>query len=273
MNIIHYLGKGVYHEDNNMPCQDFANHCYASNGNIIMALSDGCSSAKYSQDASRITVETIIDYFEKNEIDTITDDTESKQKLLDYVNNAFEKFNKKNYLSSPSQFSATLLFAVIGKEKVLIGHIGDGNIVCCDKTGKISLYSDEENGAASNQTFFSVDADAVDHFRINIIARTDVSEVIMYSDGPQKMFYYIGNKKTENAAAGLLTEVYNNEITDCKTLSDRLCYLTGDAMYQLMDDWSILIFDEDQTQCDDIYFNPVSMKERFLKGYKNENRS
>ena len=43
MNIIRYLGRGVYHEDNGIPCQDRAKYRYAANGNVILAISDGCS--------------------------------------------------------------------------------------------------------------------------------------------------------------------------------------------------------------------------------------
>lgn len=270
MNIIHYLGKGVYHEDKNMPCQDFANHCYADNGNIIMALSDGCSSARYSGEASRISVESVITYFEKHTIEEFLNNKNNKNDLIAFIISSFQKYDKKKYLNSPSDFSATLLFVVINDSKVLTGHIGDGNIVCCDQQGNITLFSEEENGSASNQTFFSVDIDAEDHLRLDVVKKSMVNNVIMYSDGPQKMFYYIGNKNTENAAAGLLTEIFNNEINNCAQLSERLTYLTGDAMFQLMDDWSMLIYDEKQKQCTDIYFNPISMKKNFLKGYKNE---
>lgn len=272
MNIIHYLGTGVYHEDNRIPCQDFANHCYADNGNIIMALSDGCSSAACAEDASRLTVESVISYFEKHTVAGFEADKNAPEELLCHIRGAFEKAGKKQYAASPSRYSATLLFAVMDSEKVLLGHIGDGNIVCCDRRGNITAYSAEENGSASNQTFFTVDDDAADHFRTEVLPRSEVADLIMYSDGPQKMFYFIGNKKNEAAAAGLLTEVYKGEIADCAALSDRLTYLTGDAMYQLMDDWSMLIYDEAQPQCADISFRPISMKQNFMKGFRHENR-
>ena len=54
------------HEKRGIPCQDFINHVYAENGNYVMALSDGATSAKYAQEAARTTVSSIIQYFENH---------------------------------------------------------------------------------------------------------------------------------------------------------------------------------------------------------------
>ena len=57
------------------------------------------------------------------------------------------------------------------------------------------------------------------------------------------------------------------EISDCAGLAEALAEMTSDSMYQLMDDWSMLILDAEQAQCEDLRFDPVSMKQRFMQDF------
>lgn len=267
MNIIQFLGRGVNHEENGLPCQDYAQYCYAPNGSVIMVLSDGCSSAKYAEQAARVNVESVIDVFSRQKLPEFVANRSCREQLLTTIRGNLEKIAPAEYRADPAQFSATLVFAVADKDNVLIGHIGDGNALCCDRNGAVTCFSEEDNGGASDRTFFTVSDAALPHFRLQLIPAGQVENMILYSDGPQKMMYYLGDKITQNAASAILTEVHKGLIKDCTSLADRLAELTNDALFQLMDDWSVLIFDRSQRQCDDLSLKPVSMRARFMEHF------
>lgn len=54
---------GIIHDKRGIPCQDYINYSYADNGNYIMALSDGATSARFAKEATKVTVESVINFF------------------------------------------------------------------------------------------------------------------------------------------------------------------------------------------------------------------
>ena len=272
MNIIRYLGRGVYHEDNGVPCQDRAKYRYAANGNVILALSDGCSSAEYAETAAETNVDAVLRLFSDVKLKDFLDQEKNAADVIDPILAAMEKHNGKRYAEESSDFSATLLFAVSDGKDILLGHIGDGNILCVSPDGKTVFYSQEENAGAADRTYFTVSPDAKAHLRLTLVPAKDVRNVILYSDGPQKMLWYRGDKNIEKAALALAADVQAGKITCCRQLSDTLTEMTSGAMYQLMDDWSMLILDTEQNQCSDLTFDPVSMKQRFMNAFNEQNR-
>lgn len=271
MNIIRYLGRGVYHEDNGTPCQDRAKYRYAMNGNVILAISDGCSSAKYAEDAADVNVDTLLRLFSEWKLQEFLDQGKNAADIIDPILKALKKRNARHFSEDASDFSATLLFAVSDGRDILLGHIGDGNILCVDKEGKTAFYSQEENAGSSDRTYFTVSSDAKAHLRLTLVPAHKVRNIILYSDGPQKMLWYRGDKDIEKAALELSEKVRNGEITSCGSLADTLAEMTSNAMYQLMDDWSMLILDTQQPQCSDLTFEPVSMKQRFMNAFTGQN--
>ena len=270
MNIIRYIGRGVYHEDNGVPCQDRAKYVYAKNGSVILALSDGCSSAAFAEEAAEINVDTVLRLFSDMPLKDFLAQEKNAADVIDPILSAMKKKHAKRFARDPSDFSATLLFAVCDGTDILLGHIGDGNILCVSNDGTTAFYSQEENDGAADRTFFTVSADAKAHLRLTLVPAKDVRNIILYSDGPQKMLWYHGDKDVEKAALALAGRVSSGEISCCAQLADALADMTADAMYQLMDDWSMLILDAEQPQCSDMVFDPVSMKQRFMKSFGKE---
>ena len=267
MNIIRYLGRGVYHEDNGVPCQDRAGYRYAANGNVILALSDGCSSAKYAEAAADANVDTVLRLFSGVPLRDFLRRDMTAADVIDPILAAMKKKYGKRFTEAPAEFSATLLFAVTDGSDLLIGHLGDGNALCVKKDGTTAFYSPEDNDGAANRTFFTVSSDAKTRLRLTQLPAAGVRNVLLYSDGPQKMLWYRGERNIERAALALAAEAQKGAVTDCAGLADTLAAMTGDAMYQLMDDWSMLLLDTQQPQCEDMLFDPVSMKQRFMKEY------
>ena len=271
MNIIRYLGRGVFHEDNGVPCQDRAKYRYAKNGNVILALSDGCSSAKYAEAAADANVDTVLRLFSRLSLREFLRREDRAAGVIDPILAAMKRKYGKRFTETPSDFSATLLFAVTDGEDLLIGHLGDGNALCVREDGSSAFYSPEDNAGSADRTFFTVSPGAKDRLRLTALPMRDVRNVLLYSDGPQKMLWYRGDRDIEKAALELTDKVREGAIADCRTLSDTLAEMTADAMYQLMDDWSVLLLDTRQPQCRDLRLDPVSMKQRFMKTFNERN--
>ena len=267
MNIIRYVGRGVYHEDNGVPCQDRAKYRYAENGNVILALADGCSSAKYAEAAADANVDTVLRLFSELSLRDFLQQDKTAADVIDPILAHMKKRHGKRFTEAPFDFSATLLFAVTDGRDLLIGHLGDGNVLCVKKDGSPAFWSPEDNAGSADRTFFTVSPDAKAHLRLTLLPADDVTNVLLYSDGPQKMLWYRGDRNVEQAALALANRVREGAITNCAGLADALAEMTADAMYQLMDDWSMLVLDTEQKQCDDMLFDPVSMKQRFMKTF------
>ena len=267
MNIMQYLGRGVYHEDNGVPCQDRAHYRYADNGNLILAISDGCSSAKYAEKAAETNIETVIKLFSGMTLREFLDRNKNAADIIDPLLAALKKKEPRRFDKDPTEFSATLLFVVTDGKEILTGHIGDGNILCAKGDGTAAYYSEEENAGSADRTFFTVSPDAKAHLRLTLLPADDVTNVMLYSDGPQKMLWYRGDRDIQKAALELAGRVHAGEIANCAQLADALADMTADAMYQLMDDWSMLVLDKEQKQCGDMLFDAVSMKQRFMKTF------
>lgn len=268
MNIMQYLGRGVYHEDNGAPCQDRARYRYAKNGNVILAISDGCSSAKYAETAAETNIAAVIKLFSGMTLREFLFRDLTAADIIDPITEALRKKEPKRFEKEPSDFSATLLFAVTDGSNILTGHLGDGNILCAKADGTAAYYSEEENAGSADRTFFTVSPDAKAHLRLTLVPADDVTNVMLYSDGPQKMLWYRGDRDIRKAALELTGRVHAGEIANCTQLADALADMTENAMYQLMDDWSMLVLDTEQKQCDDVLFDPVSMKQRFMKTFE-----
>ncbi len=268
MNIIRYLGRGVYHEDTGVPCQDRARYRYAKNGNVILAIADGCSSAAFAETAADVNVDTVLRLFSNITLRDFLRQNKNAADVIDPILAAMKKKHPGQYEKDPTEFSATLLFAVTDGRDILLGHLGDGNLICADSEGGTAFYSKEENQGSASSTYFTVSPDAKAHLRLDLVPAKNVRNILLYSDGPQKMLWYNGDKDIEKAALALISHVRSGEIKDCRGLTETLTDMIADAMYQLMDDWSMLILDTEQKQCRDLPFDPVSMKQAFMKRFQ-----
>ena len=74
-----------------------------------------------------------------------------------------------------------------------MGHIGDGVIAGLFNSGAnemLRVLSHPENGEQINITFFMTDPDAIEHFRISIQRHTNLTGIMLMSDGPEEVLYH-----------------------------------------------------------------------------------
>ena len=264
MKIFKYLRQGLAHYEKGIPCQDYIRTFTTENGNIILAISDGCSSSEFAIEGAMINTQAVINIFKDIDISSInTEKTELKKILLDECFRLIDKdysskkgSNTNDYSENVSirhKYSATLLFAVINtnQNKAVIGHIGDGIIVGSNKETDILYISDAENiNSQSNMTYFTTSSNAEDHIRIDFIDLNDIENIFLSSDGAYQMLWEYGFNASRNlkyhagtSAAHVAHKICTGEIktnADFKFLLDDLCH------YPLLrsDDWSIVIWNK-----------------------------
>ncbi len=196
---------GNDHVEAHMPCQD--NEYYiGKNGIHVLAVSDGAGSKKYSQYGSEIASKSVCEYLVK-EFDNLYlscetygkskgEIEESRKLVRDSIFNYVKKkiIEKADELQVPQdELACTLLFVAMKDEKIMIGHIGDGVICGLFNSGadeSLRVISHPENGEQINITFFMTDPDAVEHLRITTDRMTNLTGVMLMSDGPEEVLYH-----------------------------------------------------------------------------------
>ncbi len=193
--------KGSSHIKNNTPCQD-RTVSKTSNNVTVISLSDGAGSCSKSEIGAEISTQFVADYLCDNFDDLIKkkDEIISKIILEGIVSNLNEKASDLNL--PVNEFSSTLLFVGVKSDQYLAGHIGDG-LIGYFEDNETKILSIPENGEHSNETFFTTNKNALNHFRIYKNNIENILGFILMSDGSYESLF---NKKE-----GILTKA-NSDI-------------------------------------------------------------
>ncbi len=285
MKILEFLGKGVAHEDMDKECQDRLSCIETADGRTILAVSDGCSSSEFAQKAAECNIGVINKIYSRFSLKQLNRD--SFIELYPEAAQSFSRFEKDD-LASCFEFAfryelfklaaslrpkgvgsrdlcATLLFAVIEKDQTAVGHIGDGNVIFFDDKGRTVFRSDEENGATSSHTYFTLSADFTDHFRYDIIPTESYSGVMLFSDGPQSMFRMERGSIEKGAYEIVMKPIFDREIVNRAQLTAALQKSLANAMHYGFDDWSIIAAAKSVGESAEL--TPVSLKELFMETF------
>lgn len=282
MNIFQFLGKGVFHEDHGMECQDRLLIRRVSERKHIFAISDGCSSSAYAKEAAQRnvdTIETIFTQLNINELSagslaTVFPKLGQKLLSLDDIGECFRvifrsqmvKLARQMHIQNPKleDFCATLVFLVQEEEKTLIGHIGDGVLICYNAQGVATYISNPENGQDSSHTYFTLSDDFSSRFHYEVIPTDTYESCVLFSDGPQKMFYYEGGGVVEQGVRDeIIIPMIMGKIQTNQDFQNKLQELISHAMHYIFDDWSIIVAQKGQGA--EIDEKPLSLKSIFNK--------
>lgn len=241
MDTLGYLGTGICHEKEGIPCQDALGSRNMENGNRVWALSDGAGSAAFAAQASWGNVKAVMDFFEGHPLASflLLPEQEQKEALLGACREALEK-SSEEFAERPWDFSATLLFFVWDGTHWLAGHLGDGFLTVIDREGTAIITSEPDNWGNRSGTWFTVSLDAGEHLRLYTDPARLPGQLLMVSDGPCAMFRTRSCSHFETAAE-LLGYVRQGDITSAQTLAEVLDQMTYYA-YDRRDDWSVLIW-------------------------------
>lgn len=132
--------KGSYHDIN----QDFF-ICRSYKDTHIIVVSDGMGSKMFSHFGSRYICESVCDVISNNMIDT------DSMNFRDIIYECYEEWKRRLADYDISQCYATMLAAVVMKNKIKAARLGDG-FISIYADGKISCLFDKKENCFINET-------------------------------------------------------------------------------------------------------------------------
>lgn len=264
MGVLQYLGRGILHEQNGAPCQDSVLARRLRNGLTVLALADGAGSAEYARLAARINCGSMVSFFgamkTEEEFRAFLELPQRLQVafLLSYCRSDILRHMRRKNCRDAAEFSATLLFCVIGQDNVLTGHLGDGGLYCMGQGSMLVSGADNIQGR-SNATYFTVSRDAPAHLRLECFRRSDVEALLLTSDGTAKLF-------ADPSVPATLLQAAGGELRSSRDLGEALKQLSWAPLLR-MDDWSVLLWAEKLPELWEEPPRPVSMQEEELGKY------
>ena len=229
---------GVQHLKNNIPCQDSSVVFDDKNFNVLV-VSDGCGSSKFSQFTSkeltlgmkRFVVSTYNMLFSsllnnKNLTDDVIESNlhELKQSLTKHaiglVKDMIENEHDRT-MNDFADFYATLLMAVVGKEKTFWFKVGDGGIVVQraykdenDKVVRHNVSLDDKTkskGNMANETHYICPTLAQEHIQFGLIDNNNLSGIVLMTDGVSERLISQNNTYVSNRLNN-----FTNDLNDDK---------------------------------------------------------
>lgn len=193
---------GRAHEKRGITCQDKIAYGL-KNGIRVIALSDGAGSSIYSHIGAEVANKTITDYLFRNFEKIYNSEAEHVAgTVINKVLLAINKEKEKIEGSILEDFSATLLFIAVYKNKFIAGHIGDGVIAYTTKDSTAKVLSVPNNGEYANQTYFVTSKQSENMLKLFRGKTTNINSFMLMSDGAATSFY---NNRNQTLTSGVLT--------------------------------------------------------------------
>ena len=183
---IHHSVRGKAHKENGAPCQDKTYYLNKDDLHVI-SLADGAGSSKYSDKGAKIVTKFIEEFLCDN-FDNLYSDIENKQFIKKIIDGIVNKIHSTYKGSEITDYSSTLLFVAVRRDKYVLGHIGDGSIAI-NTDGSIKVISEPENGESLNSTYFFTSESPTDHLRLQRGVINGDTSFILMSDGSYECLY------------------------------------------------------------------------------------
>lgn len=245
-----YYGKsmiGESHVQKGIACQDYSKAITLKNGWCVAAVADGVGSARYSEIASQIAVETLVEICYQN----LTDGNFDTEKIKRFIFASFMTAQKRiedyayQHEHGLIDYDTTLSCIVYDGKRIVYGHSGDGGIVGLTVQGeyrKITQPQKAEDGICVIPLRAGANAWVIGE------SSEEFASILLATDGIYDTFfpYLLRGQRTE-IYVPLIRFFMDNDILDAheNTLSDieksRLDYIRGEAYSSVKDDKTILV--------------------------------
>jgi|GEM_PF-1040119 len=276
--------QGKDHIETNKPCQDYV-FSRRENGVVAIALSDGAGSKKASEIGAEIVTkkvtELLVHHFDEYLMKTeeVGDSTDSfkrfpnlRETLINELTKELNAYVIKHGDLNYNDMASTLLFFAFKNDTYLMGHVGDGLIVgrmVDPGRDYLKVLSYPDNGAEANITFFMTNDDLPDHFKLFSGSISELSGVILMSDGPEEVLFNPQDGIHPNTESLFLNFHNNAPATYQKVLENLLKNEIAKFSY---DDLSlnILMLDDITLSKENVinqleFFEAVKSKDQFIK--------
>jgi hypothetical protein len=188
---------GTSHLAQGLPCQDAylcSMHTTAAGQPVLIAaVADGAGSAERAESGAIIAVEALAIALQ-DEFKDVSDTAN----LADLVRHAIGEVPLALDLQAEkegrpvSDFNATLLVAVLTRERAVVAQIGDGAVVVDDGSGWRPIHW-PDHGEYANTTRFVTESEAVASVRLAVL-ETPPKRVCLFSDGLERLLLDFARK-------------------------------------------------------------------------------
>lgn len=181
---------GSRHREKGLLCQD-STACQVAEGKLAIALVDAVgttdTSSKNSREMATLINQFLLEHFDM--ILTSDENTVSYNFMLQIEQRLSQK--SKEYELDKKELASTLMGIVIDPEEgtYCMIHLGDGAIAAQEKSGKVYLLSEPENGRKLTETVLSTSEHALGHLRIHKGNLNKMKGIVLASDGIYKAHY------------------------------------------------------------------------------------
>lgn len=237
---------GSSHLKRNIGCQDSNKMVLLSNGWVVAAVADGVGSAKHSDIASGIAVDTVIEIC-NNHIGEQTKLNDVKEIILEAYKKAEERIEEyvKSHNDDIFDYDTTLSMVVYDGENLVYGHVGDGGIIGLTNEGryeKITLPQKAEDGICviplrAGQDFWVIDE-----------AKGKYASALLTTDGMYDTFYpYLLRENNPDIYVPLIRFFMDNNVlfATADNIKDieisRMQYMQSEAYASVSDDKTIAV--------------------------------
>ncbi|MDR3216906.1 MAG: protein phosphatase 2C domain-containing protein [Clostridiaceae bacterium] len=139
------------------------------------------------------------------------------------------------------KFGTTVLFALVDRERIFVGQIGDGAILLFNSEADSEVFkmSDPKLSSATDSL---CDPLAADYIFTGVYKKKQYSHVLLATDGPYDVFEGDEqNKYFARYAAELLQNLNEETPEDFQKRLDEFCYQDGHLCQETLDDCSIAL--------------------------------
>lgn len=206
----------------------------------VIVLCDGMGGHAHGEIASKIVAESVFATLDSNRADFTEDDL---QLALD---NALIALNKANVYDDCKKMGTTLVVAVINKNNVLVGHVGDSRCYLFDDDGiKLFRTKDHSKVAEAVEAEILTEEEAINSEYKNILTRcviadkTDVKIEIDRLDIKDKDRLLL-------CSDGVIDAIRDEELSEIlvnRNINDALALIDSKCQMKSHDNYSVIIAD------------------------------
>ena len=145
----------------------------------LFVVSDGMGSKPFSDIGSKMACESV-----SREIERFVKNLHERVSVSRLFENIVETWKKSVLPHEAKECSATCLFVLVTKNKILVARLGDGMVCLLGNEASQSIaLTDDKDGSFSNATCSLSDSLAVQEFRYAVYDRSLYKGVVLSTDG------------------------------------------------------------------------------------------
>ena len=225
---------GSGHIAQGLPCQDAHVVRILGGGELVMAVADGCGSARRAEEGARCAVEVSTRFIADRLDKGVPSDAEGCAMLLEEALTQTVLVVRSLVLDSdPNEVATTLLLTLVTDEWLATVQVGDGATVCRSASGELTVVSRSNRGDFVNETTFLTSPGFESDVCRMTVPSGDITGVASFTDGVEILGVQLqGGAAHEPFFAPLFGFASNPDSTEGELReflsSERVCERTDD---------------------------------------------